>query len=130
MENRRIQYAILVAFAVHGGLEPDLLDEVTYWIEQYWSYALFAAVAIVRECADRSGIPLDTFVADLATSTPSTSTDASPSRAISSTSEHVDRARDAASATELAAVTQDVLAVAVVADPVAAAMPTCCSTST
>jgi len=65
-ENRRIQYAVLTPFAVHGGLEPDLLDEVTYWIEQYWRYALFAAVAIVRSCADSSGTPLQTFVADLA----------------------------------------------------------------
>jgi len=65
-EHRRIQYAVLTAFAVHGGLEPDLLDEVTYWIEQYWQYALFAAVAIVRACAEHSGAPLETFVADLA----------------------------------------------------------------
>ena len=65
-EHRRIQYAVLTAFAVHGGLEPDLLDEVTYWIEQYWQYALFAAVAIVRACAEHSGTPLETFVADLA----------------------------------------------------------------
>jgi hypothetical protein len=65
-ENRRIQYAILTAFAVHGGLEPDLLDEVTYWIEQYWQHALFAAVAIVRSCADSTHTPLETFVADLA----------------------------------------------------------------
>ena len=65
-EHRRIQYAVLTAFAVHGGLEPDLLDEVTYWIEQYWTYALFAAVAIVRACADKAGTPLDVFVADLA----------------------------------------------------------------
>ena len=63
---RRIQYAVLTAFAVHGGLEPDLLDEVTYWIEQYWQYALFAAVAIVRECAERSGTPIETLVAELA----------------------------------------------------------------
>jgi hypothetical protein len=65
-DHRQIQYAILTAFAVHGGLEPDLLDEVTYWIEQYWQYALFCAVAIVRACADRAGTPLETFVADLA----------------------------------------------------------------
>ena len=65
-EHRRIQYAVLAPFAVRGGLEPDLLDEVTYWIEQYWQYALFAAVAIVRECAERSGMPLDMFVAELA----------------------------------------------------------------
>jgi len=65
-EHRRIQYAVLTPFAVRGGLEPDLLDEVTYWIEQYWQYALFAAVAIVRECAERSGTPIESFVAELA----------------------------------------------------------------
>ena len=65
-EQRRIQYAVLTPFAVRGGLEPDLLDEVTYWIEQYWQYALFAAVAIVRECAERSGTPLKTLVTELA----------------------------------------------------------------
>lgn len=65
-EHRRIQYAVLTPFAVRAGLEPDLRDEVTYWIEQYWQYALFAAVAIVRECAERSGTPLETFVTQLA----------------------------------------------------------------
>ena len=65
-EHRRIQYAVLTPFAVRGGLEPDVLDEVTYWIEQYWQYALFAAIAIVRECAQRSGTPIETFVAELA----------------------------------------------------------------
>ncbi len=65
-EHRRIQYAILTAFAVHGGLEPDLLDEVTYWIERYWQYALLAAVAIIRHCAEHSGTPLSQFASDLA----------------------------------------------------------------
>lgn len=65
-EHRRIQYAMLTPFAVRGGLDPDLLDEVTYWIEHYWQYALFAAVAIVRECAERSGKPIETLVAELA----------------------------------------------------------------
>jgi len=64
--HRRIQYAVLTPFSVRGGLEPELLDEVTYWREQYWQYALFAAVAIIRECAARSGTPLATFVAELA----------------------------------------------------------------
>jgi hypothetical protein len=65
-EHRRIQYAVLTPFAVRGGHEPDLLDEVTYWIEQYWQFALFGAVAIVRECAERSGTPIETFVSELA----------------------------------------------------------------
>lgn len=57
---------MLTPFAVRGGLVPDLLDEVTYWIDQYWQFALFAAVAIVRECARRSGTPIEIFVAELA----------------------------------------------------------------
>jgi hypothetical protein len=65
-EHRRIQYTILTAFAVHGGLEPDLLDEVTYWIDQYWQYALLAAVAIVRACAKHADLPVERFAADLA----------------------------------------------------------------
>ena len=65
-ERRRMEFAVLSAFAVRGGLEPDLLDEVAYWIEQYWSYAVFAAVAIVRGCADAAGMPVEAFVAELA----------------------------------------------------------------
>jgi hypothetical protein len=65
-QRRYIQYTVLAAFAAHGGLDVDLLDEVTYWIEWYWQYALFAAVAIVRACAERSGVAVETFVGDLA----------------------------------------------------------------
>jgi hypothetical protein len=65
-EHRRIQYAVLTAYAVHGGLEPDLLDEVTYWIEQYWTYALYAAVATVRASATSADIPLESMLAELA----------------------------------------------------------------
>lgn len=65
-DHGRIQYAVLTAFAVQGGLEPDLLDEVTYWIEQYWLFALFAAVAIVRHCAERSGTSVESSAAELA----------------------------------------------------------------
>ncbi len=65
-EHRRIQYAVLTAYALHGGLEPDLLDEVTYWIEQYWTYALYAAVAIVRASATSADIPLESMLTELA----------------------------------------------------------------
>jgi hypothetical protein len=65
-ENRRIQYAVLTAYAMHGGLEPDLLDEVTYWIEQYWTYALYAAVAIIRASATSADIPLESMLTELA----------------------------------------------------------------
>ena len=64
----RFHYAVLTAVAVHGGLEPDLLDEVTYWIEQYWEFALLALIAIIRACAERSATTPETFAADLAAS--------------------------------------------------------------
>lgn len=64
-ERQRIQYAVVTAFAVRGGLEPDLLDEVAYWIESYWIYATYAAIAIIRACANQRGIPLDVFVVEL-----------------------------------------------------------------
>lgn len=65
-EHRRIQYTVLTAFALQGGLEPDLLDEVTYWIEQYWQYALFAVVAVVRASTERTGVSVEAFTAHLA----------------------------------------------------------------
>jgi len=65
-EQRYIHYAILTAFAVHGGLEPDLLDEVANWIERYWQFALLAAIAIIRQCADQAQTPIETFVSGLA----------------------------------------------------------------
>ena len=62
----RFRYAVLTTFAVRGGLDPDLLDEVTYWIEQYWQFALFAAVSIIRACAVRSKVPPEAFAEGLA----------------------------------------------------------------
>ncbi len=65
-EHRRIQYGFLPRTPCMA-VEPDLLDEVTYWIEQYWTYALYAAVAIVRASAASADIPLDLMITDLAT---------------------------------------------------------------
>jgi hypothetical protein len=46
---------VLAAAALRGGAEPDLLDEVTWWqTDDFWQYALFAAVAYVRAAADRA----------------------------------------------------------------------------
>ena len=48
-QNTKLQYAVLAAAALHGGTEPDLLDEVAWWqADDFWQYALFAAVACVR----------------------------------------------------------------------------------
>jgi hypothetical protein len=30
-DRRKLQYAVMAAAAVHGGGEPDLLDDVAWW---------------------------------------------------------------------------------------------------
>jgi hypothetical protein len=45
--------------ALHGGTEPDLLDEVVWWqTDDFWQYALFAEVAYIRAAASRAGVPV------------------------------------------------------------------------
>jgi hypothetical protein len=66
-DNRRIQYAILTSASVRGGLEPDLLDEVVWWRDDdYWRYALYAAVALIRAGAERQGATVAQMVEQLA----------------------------------------------------------------
>ena len=58
-ESSRIRFAFLAAAATAGGLEVDLLDEVTWWAtDDYWHYALCAAVALIRAGAERLDIPV------------------------------------------------------------------------
>jgi hypothetical protein len=58
-ENKKLQYAVLVAAALSGGAEPDLLDEVTWWqTDDFWQYALYATVAYIRAAAGRAGVPV------------------------------------------------------------------------
>jgi hypothetical protein len=48
--------------AKHGGLEPDLLEEIASWrSDDFWIYAVRASVAIVAECADRLGLSVAEF---------------------------------------------------------------------
>ena len=66
-DNRRIQYAILTSAAVRGGLEPDLLNEATWWrADDYWRYALFGAVALIRAGAERQRVTIAQMVEQLA----------------------------------------------------------------
>ena len=65
-ENTKLQYAVLAAAALHGGTEPDLLDEVAWWqTDDFWQYALFAAVACIRAAASRAGVPVRQACPDL-----------------------------------------------------------------
>src|ERR1700760_2915822 len=47
-QNAKFQYAVLAAAGVHGGTEPDLLDEVASWpTEDFWHYTMYAAAAYI-----------------------------------------------------------------------------------
>jgi hypothetical protein len=65
-QNAKLQYAVLAAAAVHGGTEPDLLDEVASWqADDFWQYAMYAAVACIRAAASRAGVPVRQACQDL-----------------------------------------------------------------
>ena len=66
-QNKKLQYAVLAAAAVHGGTDPDLLDEVAWWqSDDFWQYALFATVAYIRAAVSRAGVPVRQACHDLA----------------------------------------------------------------
>jgi hypothetical protein len=66
-QNKKLQFAILAAAALRGGAEPDLLDEVAWWqTDDFWQYALYAAVAYIRAAAGRAGVPVRQACQELA----------------------------------------------------------------
>jgi len=65
-QNAKLQYAVLAAAAAHGETEPDLLDEVASWqADDFWQYAMYAAVAYIRAAASRAGVPARQACQDL-----------------------------------------------------------------
>lgn len=56
-DRRKLQFAVLATAAVHEGTEPDLLDEVGWQADDFWQYALLAAVACIRAAA-RAAVPV------------------------------------------------------------------------
>jgi hypothetical protein len=57
-QNKKLQYAVLTAAALHGGTEPDLLDEIAWWqTDDFWQYALFATVACIRAAGTSGPCP-------------------------------------------------------------------------
>ncbi len=66
-QHKKLQFAILAAAALRGGTEPDLLDEVAWWqTDDFWQYALYAAVAYIRAAAGRAGVPVRQVCQELA----------------------------------------------------------------
>jgi hypothetical protein len=58
-DNHKFQFAVLAAAALHGGAEPDLLAEVAWWqTDDFWQYALFAAIAYIRAAAGKASVPV------------------------------------------------------------------------
>jgi hypothetical protein len=65
-QNAKLQYAALAAAAIHGGTEPDLLEEVAWWqTDDFWQYAMYAAAAYIRAAASRAGVPVHQACQDL-----------------------------------------------------------------
>ena len=65
-QNSKLRYAILAAAAIHGGTEPDMLEEVAFWqADDFWQYAAYAAVAYIRAAADQAGVPVRQTCQDL-----------------------------------------------------------------
>ena len=65
--NKKLQFAVLAAAALRGGAEPDLLGEVTWWqTDDFWQYALYAAVGYIRAAASRAGVPVRQVCEELA----------------------------------------------------------------
>ena len=65
-QNAKLRYAVLAAAAVHGGTEPDLLDEVASWqADDFWQYAMYAAVAFIRAAASQASVPVREVCQDL-----------------------------------------------------------------
>ena len=53
--------------ALHGATEPDLLEEATRWqSDDFWEYALYAAVSYIRAVASQAGVPVRQTCQDLA----------------------------------------------------------------
>lgn len=65
-ENRKIRFAVMCSAAKAGGLEPDLLEEVSWWNDDYWRYALWATVALIRASAHHRDVPVEQIATELA----------------------------------------------------------------
>jgi len=64
---QKVRFAILATGAARGGIDPDLLDEITWWqTDDFWFYALAGAVAIIRSSADKHAVPIADLIGELA----------------------------------------------------------------
>ncbi|MGH9246951.1 MAG: hypothetical protein ACRD29_22070 [Acidimicrobiales bacterium] len=58
-DHRKSHFALRAAAMIHGGVSPDLLDEVIWWSsDDLWVFSLYALIAYVRIAAERTGEPV------------------------------------------------------------------------
>jgi len=56
---QKMRYSLFAAAALHGGARPDLLEDLAwYQADDFWVYAMYAAVILIRAAAERT--PMDT----------------------------------------------------------------------
>jgi len=66
-EHSKLRYVLHLPAALHGGVEPDLLDEVAWWnTDDLWSYAMYVFVIYVGLAAERLGMSTADVCARLA----------------------------------------------------------------
>lgn len=54
---QKMRYALFAAAALHGGARPDLLEDVAwYQADDFWVYAMYAAVILIRAAAERTAM--------------------------------------------------------------------------
>ena len=65
VDHRGSQYAIYAAAMVHGGMEPDLFSDTSWWRSELWPYALYGLVAYVRAAAERREVDVLVIAVEL-----------------------------------------------------------------
>ena len=59
-QHHKSKFALRAAAMLRGGVDPGLLDEVSWWrTDDVWFWSLEAFIVYVRVAADRTGEPIE-----------------------------------------------------------------------
>jgi hypothetical protein len=56
VDHRNLHYALTYPALIHGGLEPDLGNDLYSWRSELWPYVPYAIEAYLRIAAERTGM--------------------------------------------------------------------------
>jgi hypothetical protein len=66
-QHEHSKYALRAAAMLRGGVDPGLLDEISWWrSDDQWYWSLEALFAYLRAAADRTGDPIEAICQQLA----------------------------------------------------------------